>query len=849
MFTDFIKKLSSAGRALAAGLVGLDRAGKENADRLNDLTMTTRRLGVTNKLLAEQMRSLLETRAELEKNKENFQAFFDALDTIVVVLDISGRIIRTNPAVQRKLGFSRPEVEGLPFAILFPKERRIELSEALMRASRDRFSRTDTPLKVKGGGAMPAETTIMRGRWSSAEAFFAVSRDLTELKKAEEGLLQSELKFKKIAEVSPAGFWLASPGLKRFLYISPAFESIHEMPAAELSANPQRWAELIHPDDRADAVNALSMNWPETLEQEYRIITPKGRVKWVRAVISPIFSRAGEVIFLSGYCEDVTARRNLMRAMRESEVKYSTLVENAREGVSISCGGRIVFINSAGAAMLGRDRSELLEKSLEEFAAPGEREALAKCAGEVLDGKPGMREFQMLHKDGGAVFIEISADKIAYKGQPAVMCIGRDVTARKRMEEEIIKARDAAESASRAKAEFIANMSHEIRTPLNAITGMAELLAGTALTSDQREFVSAVSSAAEHLLGVVNDILDFSQIEAGARKLKVQNFAPRETVSSTCKMFSARAAAKGLNFECAASNSLPLRLSGDPNAVRQIIVNLVVNAIKFTNSGTVRVQAGYSDAAGAAGLTLDVTDTGIGMSPGETDKAFERFRQVDGSYTRRYGGTGLGLSLTKSLVDLAGGKIWVESQKGEGSAFHVLLPFARAQEKLQPAPSAPPAIARTGHGRVLVVEDNAINLRLAGLMLSKAGYEVDTAINGLLAVELARENRYSAILMDIHMPVMDGSTAVVEIRRHEAERTLPRTPVIALTADATPQAMEYCRRNGMDDYIVKPVHGQTLLDTLAKWTEQQKSGQGPQTPPPAHTGRHKKPEREQGSQE
>ena len=789
----------------------------------DELAETARRLSTENILLNSGMLELLNAQTELKKAKNNFQSFFDALSDMVFVLDYGGKILKTNLSAQRLLGLPPDAMEGRPFAKLFGDNNSGRVAGLITDAIENRPARLQLGLGPKNGQCLLADFSLTRNNWNEQEAVFALGHDITSLKKTSDSLYLSEVKFKKLADSLPAVFWLASPGMKNLIYMSPAFEKIYEMPMEAFAANPLIWPEFIHPDDRESVLNTRSLVWPEPLEQEYRIITATGKVKWMRTVISPVLDARGCVVMLSGYGEEVTARHNLMRIIREGEEKYATLVENAREAVCILCDHKIAFINPSGAALLGYSRSELIDQPSGMLAPKTEFAAIKTFHDKVLSGIPGMAEFNLRHRNGATIPAEVSANRITYQGKGAIMLIWRDISEHKKLEADLRQARDAAEAAGRAKGEFIANMSHEIRTPLNAITGMSDLLLDTSQNDEQRQFTSAISEAAQHLLEITNDILDFSQIESGARKLASRRFNPRKSVLTSCHLFGPRATIKGITLECIAEQNLPEEMLGDDNMVRQILINLVSNALKFTDSGFVRVLvSGMEPESGEVGIYMKIMDSGIGMSHEEQAKAFARFSQVDSSYTRSYGGTGLGLSITQSLVNLAGGRLKLESEKGKGSTFQIFLPFkALTTQPRREEPAAPEMLTQSEHGNacgtILIVEDNQTNLSLAAIMLTKAGYTVHTAINGLIATQLTKENNYALILMDIHMPVMDGSRATIEIRRQELAAGRSPVPIVALTADATPEAMEYCRRNGMDDYATKPVCRKDLLATIAKW--------------------------------
>jgi PAS domain S-box-containing protein len=539
-------------------------------------------------------------------------------------------------------------------------------------------------------------------------------------------------------------------------------------------------------------------------------------------------------------------------ALRESEQRYRALFENIEEGVyRSSADGRIISANPALVRMFGYESADELRSiniARDLYVDSADRAHLTEC----LEKNGHIRgvELRLRRKDGSQVIclensrtlVDDTTGEVCYEGtltditdrkraeQELLRYTGEVEDARKRLEEQagqlraqaeaLRAARDQALQASELKSEFLANVSHEIRTPMNGIIGMNRLLLETDLPPDQRQYAELVGRSADYLLEIINDILDLSKIEAGRLELAEVDFDLARTVQEVLELLSGRAREKGIELMCRLSGTPPSAVHGDVGRLRQVLLNLVGNAVKFTDSGAVSVSAKWGEQSPAGPLVrFDVTDTGIGISPEAQFRLFQPFCQVDGSLTRRYGGTGLGLAISKKLVEAMGGRIGVTSEPGVGSNFWFTVRLAEAARMpAEPVREtvAEPAGPQGRRGRLLVAEDNQINQLVALRLISKLGYEADVAANGLEAVEAAQKQAYSLILMDCQMPEMDGFEATAAIRRLAGGAS--RTPIVAMTAHAMRGARERCLAAGMNDYIPKPVDLVQLSRVLGAWT-------------------------------
>ncbi|MBV1774258.1 PAS domain S-box protein [Burkholderiaceae bacterium DAT-1] len=644
-------------------------------------------------------------------------------------------------------------------------------------------------------------------------------------------LRQSELQRKRLRENehdlntlldnTPAmiGYW-GRDQINRFC--NREYERWFQMPREHICG--KSMAELLGEARYQDSLPyVLAALGGEPQRFERTVVQPGGACIHLLAEIIPSLVN-GEVEGFYSIVYDITSLKETEFALRASEEKLRSLFELSPVGIALNdVSGRLIEFNAAFQQITGYSQKELAE--LDYWALTPSQ--FARAEAEQLDrlemtGRYGPYEKAFIRRDGSLVAVQQSGvTVIGSNGQRFVWSIVEDISERKQYELELQKAKEAAEAANVAKSQFLAAMSHEIRTPMNGILGMTELVLDTDLDSQQREFLDLVMLSANNLLAVINDILDFSKIEADRIELEIIPFMPAALMDQIWRTLRLRAEHKGLRLNLTLDPGLPDYVLGDPTRLTQVLMNLVGNAIKFTEHGEVNISVHLGDIQGEAVLlSFVVSDTGIGIAPERQASIFDAFTQADSSTTRRYGGTGLGLAIARRLVQMMEGDIILNSIPGQGSAFSFMARFGRVSESQQSELSDTSGVqgatvqtARQqevcGPLNILLAEDNPVNQTYAVAVLEGAGHEVTLARNGQEALEAVQAMRFDVILMDVQMPVMDGFQATQAIREMGV-----KTPVIALTAHAIKGFRETCIAAGMNAYLSKPVKSRELLDTL-----------------------------------
>ena len=687
------------------------------------------------------------------------------------------------------------------------------------------------------------------------------AQDISDRKQLEIDLQISESKLNDILNSASAAITriqFAVDGKWDISYVSKGCETISGYSPAELIADQDLWYNCINPEDLA---NFQEQIYADIFAQNsgthvYRFTHKDGSQRWISQTHHSHWDDKQNVYVVTFLSTDISDRKQAELAIKQSEEKYRNLIDNLHCGIVVHAPDTsILLCNDKACQLLGLTIDQMLGKTAidpawhfsYEDGIPLPIEAYP--VNQVLRTELPLKNYvgRINRNDQKQIWVLVNAfpafDNNHQIQQVVITFI--DISDRKQIEIELEKAKAKAESATKAKSEFLAVMSHEIRTPMNGVLGMAQVLEIADLTEDQKFYVKIIKDSGESLLAILNDILDFSKIEAGMIEMEASEFVLEEVVSLVCQLLSTQINNKQIEIKYTIAPHLPDILIGDRDRLRQILLNLIGNAIKFTERGSIEitVDGGFNPRSNITSdsnyeLKFAIADTGIGIAADQISKLFQAFTQADASINRKFGGTGLGLSISKRLIELMDGTIWVESYGGiggnppadwqpttsrsiatKGSTFYfvisvgISLAIGRSDVSLPEAIAIGTHIAAEFPLQILLVEDIPYNQMIAKLMLSKLGYQIDIANNGLEALEMIKNQFYDLILMDVQMPEMDGLTATKLIRTM-MENPIHKTQIIAMTADAMTQAQQECIDAGMNGYINKPVNIQEIIQLV-----------------------------------
>ena len=757
----------------------------------------------------------------IRESERKVRAVFDQTFQFIGVMTVDGILTDVNRSAMKFSGITEADVIGKPFWETpwwtHSPELQAKLRDAVRRAAEGEFLRFEATHVAADGTLHDIDFSLKPIADETGRVAFLIpeGRDVTEDKRIGRQLRESEQRLRELHESLRDGLAVVdlkgtitqfNPEFRKMLGYEP--DEIHGLTYEDIT--PKKWHAL---EGRIITEQVMKRGYSDLFEKEY--IRKDGTVFPIELRIYLARDDAGAPRNMWAFVRDITERKRAREALQEAEKKYRLIFDGAGDAIFIhSAEGRMLAVNRVACERLGYTREEMMATSPAIVDVP--EEAVHIPARVAALQEKGRVVFETVHrrKDGGRIPTEVNAQIVQFDGEPAVLAICRDITDRKRAETELRLAMDVAERAARAKSEFVANMSHEIRTPMNGVMAMLDLALDTTLTEEQRGFLDLARSSADSLLTIINDILDFSKIEARKLELEQIEFRLAEILEEVLPFAGVDAHQKGLELVLDVESGLPPVLLGDPLRLKQILVNLLRNAVKFTPQGHVllRVERGEPSGPGTLQLRFAVTDTGIGIPEEYRKRIFDSFTQSDASTTRRYGGTGLGLAISRHLVELMDGTITVESRVGVGSTFRFTVTL-RVPER-QDAVSALGLPEMEGLA-ALVVDDNALNREVLRRHLESWGLVVTEASGGrecLTAVRAAPAGHpYTLILLDRLMPDLDGFEVAGELRR---DGPGPTAIIIMLTSLHEKGDRERCASIGISQFLVKPITPSSLYDAL-----------------------------------
>ncbi|GFE91656.1 PAS domain-containing hybrid sensor histidine kinase/response regulator [Steroidobacter agaridevorans] len=767
----------------------------------------------------------------LRRRVQELESDLEVLNSCSIVssTDASGRITHVNELFCYLSGYAREELIGRNHNVINSGHHpRKFFMDMYRNIATGHPWRGEIRNRAKNGDHFWLDITIIPSTDSSGRVirYTSVCVDITARKQAEALLAQLRERHARAIDGSGVCLWdwdLVRDSVEFDGNWGPMFgytpdEAVHIPRDA--------WNSAMHPDDLTVTLHQIDRHCQgETpfFESEARMRHKDGH--WVSLLLRGSVNKRdqnGLALRISGTAIEISQLKQAMRQAEQSEALLKTVIDLLPQRV---------FWKDRDGRFLGANRNFKADVGFDDIAGKTDQEV--PWAGAQPDGsqdrqvmehrQPVLNHVHQLARGDHTEWRTTSkVPLIDARGEVwGVLGTYQDITSFKVAEAELIQARNAAEDASKAKSEFLATMSHEIRTPMNGVIGFTDLLLQTSLTLEQQAMASTIRDSGRALMTIIDDILDFSRIEAGRISLELSRVDARQIARDALALLQPRATEKHLELDVQWPSDVSAIVLGDAGRLRQVLVNLASNAIKFTDAGRVTIRASEVDGM----LRMAVEDTGIGITPEQLPRLFAKFTQADSSTTRKYGGTGLGLAISKQLVELMGGQIGGQSQPGAGSTFWFTLPFAQRSDatgtnrvlKLDARlESTERRAVGSSQPRVLVVEDHAVNRMLATRLLAKLGCEVEFAENGRIACERTSQHDYDLIFMDCQMPEMDGYEATRAIReREQAENR--HTPIIALTANAMSQDRDRCLEAGMDDYITKPYSATDFERTLQRW--------------------------------
>jgi two-component system sensor histidine kinase/response regulator len=758
----------------------------------------------------------------LRESEERYRLLFDSNPQPMWVYDLETlAFLAVNDSAVHHYGYSREDFLAMTIKDIRPAEDLPALLASVAGPS-EAFGAVSIWRHLKKDGTIiEVEITSHLLVFDDRRAELILAQDITERKKLENALQQERIFLRTLIDNIPDSVYVKDMACRKVIAnltevrIAGLQSEADLLGKDDFELHPKELAEKFFADDQV----VLQTGQPVVNREEY-VLSKQGKKSWLLTTKIPLRDENGQINGLLGLGRDITERKQADEALKQSEERYRTIIEDMTDGyVETDLAGKLTFINNQTAIAMRRSREKLMGLSNKQYMDEETVKRVGAAYKQVyLTGEPAKGlTFEINRDDGTSYYVETNVSLIRdSQGKPVgFRGISRDVTKRKQIEDQMVEARDVALESVRLKSEFLANMSHEIRTPMNGVIGMTGLLLDTDLDEEQRDCAETIRASGEALLTIINDILDFSKIEAGKLQFETLDFLLNNAVEDTIELLAERAHRKKIEFASLIYGDVPTGLQGDPGRLRQVLTNLIGNAIKFTDHGEVIVRVEketetYDDVV----VRFAVSDTGIGISEAAQQTLFQAFTQADGSTTRKYGGTGLGLAISKQLVELMGGQMGVESTPGQGSTFWFTARFGK---QLAGAVIRQPQLMSLENLRVLIVDDNATNRKILSHQVASWGMNHQEAVSGFHALELLRAAAaegaaYDLAVLDLMMPGMDG---------FELARTIKSDPSIAgmhlvmLTSFGERGHGAAAREAGVAAYLTKPVRQSQLFDCLA----------------------------------
>ena len=780
-------------------------------------------------LISRDMTDLVEAQDDARRSRALNSIIVQHSPLPMVVKAADGRVLVMNHAMQKLYGVSATDHRGLTVHQVMDEAAADSIAEE------DRLTlESGEPLVIEERRTLPGqqgERVIRKTKAAIRDAegaayIVAISEDVTEARRTQEDLENTRAFLEMVIDNIPVGLTVKTATDRRLLVANQAVADIFGFDNAE--DNLGRTNEEVFDGEQAQRLSERELELIRNGGSRFYEADPIDTRRGVRYItqLKTLVSKPDTDDYILTITEDVTERKRAADELQRTRAFLETVIDSMPAGITVkdAATGKLLISNPAVDEIFGLDRAQNLGRTVHEIFAPEQAAAFAEMDREAIEsGEPRIYEDQPVETRGGRKFLRRRKVLIRNaEGPDYLLSISEDVTQRKLAQDALEGALARAEAASVAKSEFLANMSHEIRTPLNGVLGLADALSRMELSPQQRDIVEMIVNSGQALTAILSDVLDLAKAEAGQLQLSREAFSLRETIGSAAFLFETVARDKGVDFKVEFGPDGPDRLVGDPLRIRQVVSNLISNAVKFTSQGEVCIRVTSRVAAdGSARLCVKVKDTGPGFSEEVRARLFSRFEQGDGSITRRYGGTGLGLSIASALAQKMGGQIDCRARPGRGATFVFNARLdVNAAQKDDPAVTTSVAPVRLGHKpRVLLAEDHVVNQKVVQLMLGDMA-ELVIVADGQQAVDLALGPvGFDVVLMDTQMPVMDGLTAIRLIREEEARRGRGRTPIVSLTANAMSHQVQAALEAGADFHLAKPITANDLFGAIEKMIE------------------------------